>query len=328
MTNSIKIVFYGTSPFAAGILASIADDVDVILVVTRPDAVAKRGRKTSPSAVKATATELGLAVACPNKLDDRDPAYAEILETAAMADVGIVASYGGILPEHLIETPTYGTLNVHASLLPRWRGAAPIERAILAGDKVGGSTIMQLDSGLDTGNIIFQEEIPIADGDMYQSLSDNIARTGVRLLKEAFVELAIKKADGDRLPLPARVQDKEGVCYAEKIGKGELDLHSTDDEAAILRKVRASSSSHPARTMIAERDIIVLEASSFEEDLDIILKAGQAAFYRKKLICACKNGTIEIMRVKPAGKGEMSAKAFCAGAVSKGAVVKWGFGEI
>ena len=115
---------------------------------------------------------------------------------------------------------------------------------------------------------------------------------------------------------------------AEKIGKGELDLHSTDDEAAILRKVRASSSSHPARTMIAERDIIVLEASSFEEDLDIILKAGQAAFYRKKLICACKNGTIEIMRVKPAGKGEMSAKAFCAGAVSKGAVVKWGFGEI
>ena len=323
MTDKIKIAFYGTSPFAAEILEGIVSDTEIVCVVTRPDSIAKRGRKLVPSAVKTSACKYGLCVVCPAKLNKDDSDYDKTLQLVSNADVAVVASYGNIIPQILIEAPRYGTLNVHASLLPRWRGAAPIERSILAGDEYTGVTIMQLDAGLDTGNIVSQEKIAIEACDANETLSAKIARTGVRLLEKAFSNIADKIANKDNLPLHSIEQDECGVCYAEKIGKGELDLLISDSAADALKKIRASSASHPTHVRLAERDVVILEAAPFKNITDMKLEAGLAMFFQKKLVCAFEDGMIEIKRVKPAGKNEMDARAFCAGAIPKSKVVSW-----
>ena len=211
----MRLIFAGTPEFASAALdAIVAAGHEVALVLTRADKPAGRGQKLMPSPVKQRAIALGLPVQQPPSL--RDPAMAAAL-AAHQAEVMVVAAYGMILPPAILAVPARGCLNIHASLLPRWRGAAPIQRAIEAGDRVTGITIMQMDAGLDTGDMLLAEALPILPEDHAGSLHDRLAALGAGLIVRALAELA---AGG----LVATPQPADGVTYAHKILKTEAPL--------------------------------------------------------------------------------------------------------
>lgn len=234
----MRVAFAGTPEFARVALAQLhAAGFDIPLVLTQPDRPAGRGMKLQASPVKQWALEHGVPVAQPHglRLDGKYPAEAsaaqEALQTAA-PDVMVVAAYGLILPQWVLDLPRLGCLNIHASLLPRWRGAAPIHRAIEAGDTHTGVTLMQMDAGLDTGDMLLHERVAIAPTDTTASLHDRLAALGGRLAVEA-LELA---ACGGLQPVP---QPSEGVTYAHKIDKAESTVDWSESAAAIARRIRA-----------------------------------------------------------------------------------------
>ena len=233
----MKVLFAGTPDFARVALEAIAAaGFEVALVLTQPDRPAGRGMKLQASAVKQCALAHGWPVAQPRslRLDGKypqDAAEARAALEAAAADVMVVAAYGLILPQWVLDTPRLGCLNIHASLLPRWRGAAPIHRAIEAGDAETGVTIMQMDAGLDTGDMLLREALPIGD-DNTARLHDRLAALGGRLVVEA---LRLAEAGG----LRPRPQPAEGMTYADKIEKSEAAIDWSASAAAIVRRVRA-----------------------------------------------------------------------------------------
>lgn len=235
----MKVIFAGTPEFARVALESLlAAGFEVPLVLTQPDRPAGRGMKLQASPVKQCALEHGIAVAQPLslRLDGKypeDAAAAKAAIDAAQADVMVVAAYGLILPQWVLDLPRLGCLNIHASLLPRWRGAAPIHRAIEAGDAETGITIMQMDIGLDTGDMLLTERLPIGSTDTTASLHDKLADLGGRLIVEA-LELA---ACGG-MP-PATPQPEDGITYAHKIEKAEARIDWQQPAAQIERRVRA-----------------------------------------------------------------------------------------
>jgi methionyl-tRNA formyltransferase len=230
----MRVAFAGTPAFAAAALAKIlAAGFEVPLVLTQPDRPAGRGMKLQASAVKQLAQQHGLAVAQPRSLrldgkfpDDASAAYAALHD--ARADVLVVAAYGLILPATVLALPRSGCLNIHASLLPRWRGAAPIQRAIEAGDTHTGITIMQMDEGLDTGAMLLAEAVPITGDDSAATLHDRLAELGARLIVQAL------QTRPRAVPQPA-----DGVSYARKVEKAEGAIDWTESAAAIERRVRA-----------------------------------------------------------------------------------------
>jgi len=238
LRSQLRVAFAGTPAFAARSLAAlIRAGFDIPLVLTQPDRPAGRGMKLQPSEVKQLALQHGLPVAQPTglRLDGRYASQARQAQAeieAARPDVLVVAAYGLILPQWLLEGPRLGCLNVHASLLPRWRGAAPIHRAIEAGDTETGITIMQMDQGLDTGDMLLTERLPIAPADTTGSLHDRLAELGGRLVVDA-LEMA---ACGG---LSRTAQPEAGVTYAHKIAKAEslIDWHRPALE--IERRIRA-----------------------------------------------------------------------------------------
>ncbi|MEY5100756.1 MAG: hypothetical protein RJA36_3475 [Pseudomonadota bacterium] len=234
----MKVVFAGTPEFAARALeALLRAGFEVPLVLTQPDRPAGRGMKLQASPVKQLAQRHGIPVAQPMslKLDGKYPdeaAAAQAALQASGADVMVVAAYGLLLPRWTLELPRQGCLNIHASLLPRWRGAAPIHRAIEAGDAETGVTIMQMDEGLDTGDMLLLERLPIAADDSTGSLHDKLAELGARLIVAALQQA---QAGG----LQCTPQPAEGVNYAHKIEKAEAALDWTLDAAMLARRVRA-----------------------------------------------------------------------------------------
>lgn len=234
----MKVAFAGTPEFAAKALqALLSAGFEVPLVLTQPDRPAGRGMKLQASPVKQLALEHGLAVAQPRglKLDGRwaqDAAQAQAALQAAGAQVMVVAAYGLILPAWVLHTPPHGCLNIHASLLPRWRGAAPIHRAVQAGDPRSGVTIMQMDEGLDTGPVLLMEPVDLAPQETTASLHDKLADVGGRLMVEALELLAC----GGLQPRP---QAEEGVCYAHKIEKAEAPLDWSQPALSLERRIRA-----------------------------------------------------------------------------------------
>jgi methionyl-tRNA formyltransferase len=236
----LKVIFAGTPEFAAVALQAILDaGHSVPLVLTQPDRPAGRGMKLQASAVKQVALQHGIPVAQPLslKLDGKypeDAAAAQKLINEAQADVMVVAAYGLILPQWTLDTPKHGCLNIHASLLPRWRGAAPIHRAIEAGDPETGITIMQMDAGLDTGAMLLKASMPIihtgVNADTTQTLHDKLAAQGRSLIQQA-----LQGING----LEATPQEADGVTYAAKISKTESAIDWSMDAAAIERKIRA-----------------------------------------------------------------------------------------
>jgi len=234
----MKVAFAGTPEFAAAALERLlASGFEVPLVLTQPDRQAGRGMKLQASAVKQLALAHGLPVAQPRslRLDGKFPDDARLAREAleaARPDVMVVAAYGLILPQWVLSLPRLGCLNIHASLLPRWRGAAPIHRAIEAGDARAGITIMQMDAGLDTGDMLMVEDLAIAPDDTTARLHDRLAALGARLVVETLEAAACGG-------LHATPQPAEGVTYAHKIEKAESAIDWRELAAVIERRVRA-----------------------------------------------------------------------------------------
>ena len=239
MTYRLRVIFAGTPEFAAQALAAIHEaGFPVPLVLTQPDRPAGRGMKLSPSAVKRFAVAHDLPVAQPASLrlngkypEEAQAAFTQLRETPH--DVMVVAAYGLILPQAVLAIPPSGCINIHASLLPRWRGAAPIHRAIEAGDTASGVTLMQMDAGLDTGAMLSRAEVPITATDTTAILHDALAAQGARLIVEALLQL---ERDGQLTAIP---QPTEGITYAEKIAKSEAVIDWQCSAEVLDRRIRA-----------------------------------------------------------------------------------------
>ena len=232
----MRVIFAGTPEFARSALTALhAAGHDIVGVLTQPDRPAGRGMKLQASAVKQFALSNGLTVAQPQslKLDGKYPDEAQAAQafiSNTQADVMVVVAYGLILPQWVLDAPRYGCLNIHASLLPRWRGAAPIQRAIEAGDAQSGVTIMQMDAGLDTGDMLHKESCPISAQDTTASLHDTLAEMGARMIVTALSQVGHFK--------PVK-QALEGVTYAHKIEKAEAAIDWKQSAQVLAQRVRA-----------------------------------------------------------------------------------------
>lgn len=228
----MRVAFAGTPEFAAAALAAILDaGFDVPLVLTQPDRPAGRGMQMIASPVKQLALARGIPVDQPEKLRSAEQQAA--LRTAA-PDILVVAAYGLLLPQEVLDLPRFGCVNIHASLLPRWRGAAPIHRAIEAGDAETGITIMQMDAGLDTGAMLTKRAIAIADEDTTASLHDKLAELGAEMIVDALHRIAL-------LELAPAPQPEQGATYAAKISKSEAAFDFRLDAQLLARRLRAFS---------------------------------------------------------------------------------------
>jgi len=294
----MRLVFAGTPGFAAVSLAALlAARHEVTLVLTQPDRPAGRGRKPQPSAVKCLALDHGLPLLQPATL--KEPAV-QIAIAAERPEAMVVAAYGLLLPPALLALPVRGCINVHASLLPRWRGAAPIQRALLAGDAETGVTIMQMDEGLDTGAILLQRAIPIAAGDTTGTLHEKLGALGAQLLVEA---LATN-------PAP-RAQDGVTATYAQRITKGEADIDWRKSAAQIERQVRAFDPTPGAQTMLADATLKIWRAG-------VVSGAGAApgtvmAVEPDGIVVACGEGALRIIELQRAGGRRLAVRAFLPG---------------
>lgn len=296
----------GTPDLAVAVLDELARKHDVVGVFTRPDAVRGRGGKLVASPVKQRAEQLDIPVFTPASL--KDESSIEILRELE-PDFICVSAYGVILPSSVLEIPKYDCINVHTSLLPRWRGAAPIERSILANDEVTGVSIMRMDEGLDTGDYCVQSKVAIGDSNA-EELSMELGRVGAEALIQALDDIARDSAVWHS-------QGHEGITYAEKLSKGELALDPKDTSRVIVSKAQASSSAHPARARIADRPLAVERAGLVDDAMGMRfcadIAAGQARFAAKRLFIGASDGPVEVLQVKPDGKKSMDARSFAGG---------------
>lgn len=255
----MRVIFAGTPEFARAALAQLlAAGFEVPLVLTQPDRPAGRGLQLQASAVKQLAQQHAIAVSQPRslRLDGKYPGDAASARDAiahARADVMVVAAYGLILPQWVLDAPRLGCINIHASLLPRWRGAAPIHRAVEAGDTQTGVTLMQMDAGLDTGDMLAVQALPIAGDDTTATLHDKLAELGARMVVDALQASA-------RGPLPRTPQPAQGVTYAHKIEKAEAQIQWREDAQPIERRVRAFDPFPGASTALAGEPVKVWRA--------------------------------------------------------------------
>ncbi|MDT8999820.1 methionyl-tRNA formyltransferase [Paucibacter sp. APW11] len=304
----MRAVFAGTPEFAAEALAAmLAAGIEVPLVLSQPDRPAGRGMKLQASPVKQLALQHGIQVAQPRslRLDGKYPdeaAAAREALLAAHADVMVVAAYGLILPQWVLDLPRLGCLNIHASLLPRWRGAAPIHRAIEAGDAETGITIMQMDAGLDTGDMLLIERLPIAATDTTASLHDKLATLGGRLIVEA-LELA---ACGGFHP---QVQPEEGVCYAHKIEKAESAIDWSQSAEQIARRLRAFDPFPGGAAQLGEETLKIWRAEAVPTTSDAAPGTVLGVDASGPLI-ACGSGALRLLELQRAGGKRLPASAF------------------
>jgi methionyl-tRNA formyltransferase len=305
----MRLAFAGTPEFARVALARLhAAGLDVALVLSQPDRPSGRGMKVAPSPVKAFALEHGIAVAQPRglRLDGKfgdDAAAANEAIRAAAPDVIVVAAYGLILPPWLLALPRHGCLNIHASLLPRWRGAAPIQRAIEAGDDVTGVTIMQMDAGLDTGAMLVAETIEIGADDSAGALQARLAALGGELIVQALGALA-------KARLVGRPQPEAGVTYAAKITKAEATIDWRAPAAEIERRLRAFDPAPGARSVLAGETITCWRGVVCAGDGrpgEVVAVDGGA------LTVACGQGRLALTELQRAGGRRMAAEALLRG---------------
>ena len=294
----MRAIFAGTPEFAAQALqAIVAAGHEVPLVLTQPDRPAGRGMSLQPSPVKRLALERGLEVFQPLTLKDAQ-AQARIAQIAA--DVMVVAAYGLILPQAVLDLPHYGCLNIHASLLPRWRGAAPIQRALLAGDAETGVCIMQMEAGLDTGPVLLRQAIPIAATDNAATLHDRLAALGAELIVATL----------DRLPLPAEAQPSAGVTYAHKIEKTEALIDWGRDARELDRHIRAFNPFPGAQARFGGQTVKLWQATPVAGSGEI----GQIlAVDRDRIVVACGAGALALSELQKAGGKRLPVRDFLAG---------------
>jgi len=300
----LKTVFAGSPEFAARILERLINSpFRPVAVFTQPDRPTGRGRKVRPNAVKQLAETAGIELFQPKSL--RDKAAQKLLENQ-QADVFIVAAYGLILPQAVLDIPQFGCLNVHASLLPRWRGAAPIERAIMAGDKQTGVCIMEMQAGLDTGPVFAQTEIPIADETTALELTEQLADAGGELLIDVLTTIAAAKAEKRKLPTP-KAQDDTLATYAHKLEASDRSIDWSESAQSIADKIRALAGRMPVRSLLGEVQVQILQARALQQDLPDAeaTPAGTIIDVSKTgIIVQCETDLLQITRIKvERGKG-------------------------
>lgn len=301
--SSLRIIFAGTPDFAASALSAlIHSEHEIVAVYTQPDRPAGRGRQLRASPVKELALEHDIPVFQPENLKQAEDL--EILRTFN-ADVMVVAAYGLILPQVILDIPRLGCLNIHASLLPRWRGAAPIQRAIAAGDKESGITIMQMNAGLDTGDILLLSPCPIKDSDSGGDLHDRLAKIGASAILETLKIL-------DSGTLKATVQDDSLASYAHKLDKKEAIINWQDSASNIERLVRAFNPWPVAFTYLNDKTLRIWQAQVLPENSD--LKAGTVIACDKKGIdICCGKGSLRLLKLQPSGSKVMDVASFMNG---------------
>lgn len=300
----MRICFAGTPEFAATALAAlIAAGHQVVLVLTQPDRPAGRGMKMQPSPVKALALQHGIPVAQPRslRLDGKFPDEAragQLALLAAGAEVMVVAAYGLILPQWVLDLPPRGCLNIHASVLPRWRGAAPIHRAIEAGDATTGITLMQMDAGLDTGDMLLAAHETIQDGDTTATLHDRLAALGGQLVVRGLAA----PDDLQRTPQPA-----EGITYAHKIAKTEAAIDWAQPAEVIERRVRAFDN-FPGACFVLDGEVVKVWRATVRpgvaETPGTVLAAQDG-----RLTVACGDGALDLLQLQRPGGRRIDAAA-------------------
>lgn len=296
----MRVVFMGTPAFAVPSLRKLAAAHEVALVLTRPDAVRSRGKKLEPSPVKEAALELDLPVMEANRMTP------EVLDAlrAVEAEIFCVAAYGCILPDEVLTMAPLGCVNVHASLLPRWRGAAPIQRSILEGDAETGVSIMRIGHGVDTGAYCAQASCPVP-GKSADELTAELAELGGDLLVSTLSAIA----DGSAVWTE---QDESLVTHAAKIAKAELRLDPAAGALENIRRVMASSNAAPARCVIAGKPARVMRAAAVDAASPSAV-AGTFVVKGGRVYLGCADGSFELISIKPDGKREMDAKSWAAG---------------
>ncbi|MBL9048070.1 MAG: methionyl-tRNA formyltransferase [Tabrizicola sp.] len=283
----MKIIFMGTPEFSVPVLEALHQTHEIVAVYCQPPRPAGRGKADRPSPVQARAEALGLQVRHPVSL--RSEAAAK--DFAALgADVAVVVAYGLILPPSVLKAPRHGCLNIHASLLPRWRGAAPIHRAIMAGDRETGICIMQMDEGLDTGPVLVRESMTIGAEETTVELHDRLSALGARSICQTL----------DRLPLPSNPQPDEGVTYAAKIDKAESRVDFTNAAAEVDRLIRGLSPFPGAWTMINGERVKLLRSR-------LAKGHGAPGEVLGGFTIACGDGAVEVTEAQREGKRPMPA---------------------
>ena len=289
----MRVVFMGTPAFSVPALKAIAAAHQVVAVYSQPPRAAGRGQKPRPSPVQDAAEALGIAVRTPERLRgaDEQAAFA-----ALGADVAVVVAYGLILPQPVLDAPRLGCLNIHASILPRWRGAAPIHRAVMTGDAETGTAIMQMEAGLDTGPVLAEARTPIGPEDTTGDLHDRLAAMGAALIVDTLA----------RLPLAARPQPDAGVTYAAKIDKADARIDWTQPAAQVDRLIRGLSPFPGAWCEIAGERVKLLRSRLADTGA-----VGSAAHTPGQVLegftIACGDGAIEVMQAQRQGKRPMPA---------------------
>ena len=298
----MKVIFAGTPDFAAQALRAIAAaGFEIPLVLTQPDRPKGRGMQLQASPVKQAALELGLTIAQPASLRHEE---AQALLRAQNADVMVVAAYGLILPQAVLDTPAHGCLNIHASLLPRWRGAAPIQRAIEAGDTETGVCIMQMDAGLDTGAVVSTHHYAIKNTDTATDVHDALAVLGAHAIVADLQQL--QQTGG----LNATPQPPAGITYAQKLSKEEAKIDWNQPALVIERKIRAFNPVPGAWVEYQNQPLKIWRAEAVAQSG----RAGEVlAISSDGLIVACGEGALNITELQPAGSKRMPVAAFAAG---------------
>ena len=297
----MKVIFAGTPLFAATALKAIAAEHEVVCVLTQPDRPAGRGMRLKPSAVKETALKLNLPIRQPETLKHSD---IQAALSSYHADVMVVAAYGLLLPKAVLAIPKYGCLNIHASLLPRWRGAAPIQRAIEAGDSETGICIMQMDEGLDTGDVLHRSVIAIDDTDTAATLHDKLMFQGAKDIVAVLQQLPNVK------PQP---QPTGGILYAKKIGKDEAFIDWKQSAQHIDRQIRAFNPFPVAKTLY-QGGVLKLFSGSLK-NISTDKPAGTIIQADENGICVATgdNKVIQILEVQAAGSRKMAVADFLNG---------------
>jgi methionyl-tRNA formyltransferase len=301
-SRSLRLAFAGTPPFAVPALEALAGRFELVAVFTQQDRPAGRGRALQMSAVKQRALELGIPVHQPASFKS---AEAQDLLRGLEVDAFVVVAYGLILPAAALSAPRLGCFNIHASLLPRWRGAAPIQRAILAGDRRTGVTIMRMEAGLDTGPMLASVAVDIDAHDTSTSLHDRLAPLGAALVCEVLEALA--RGEARETPQPS-----EGVTYAAKIDKAEALIDWREDAAAIARKVHAfdpwpiaETRLHGTQLRIWDAEVAAPSGTGVHAAPGSVLAAGSAG-----IDVSCGRGVLRIQRLQLPGRKPLTARQF------------------
>jgi methionyl-tRNA formyltransferase len=291
----MKIVFMGTPEFSVPVLDALHQSHEIVAVYCQPPRPAGRGKADRASPVQARATALGLLVRHPVSLRSIE---AQEEFAALQPDVAVVVAYGLILPQVVLDAPRLGCLNIHASLLPRWRGAAPIHRAIMAGDRETGVCIMQMEAGLDTGPVLLRAPTPIGAEETTADLHDRLSALGAQLIVEALA----------RLPLPAVPQPAEGVTYAAKIDKAEARVNWSNPAVEVDRLIRGLSPFPGAWCEVAGERVKLLRSR-------LVAGGGAPGQVLGGLVIACGTGAVEITLAQREGKRAMVPDEFLRGFV-------------